>query len=141
MLHWTELKLEHIAAVPAQAAQVQPAAVQLLATAFEAQLSGVPEQAPAFQWQPAALAHASAATWLAQVAGCPEHAGVQVQPELSQEVGVAKLEQARGVPLQLVVYTQPAIFPHSVTFAALPHVFGVPLQLSVLMQPLALLHS
>ena len=77
---------------------MHPAAEQELLPWFAAQGSGVPAQAPAFQPQPAALEHASGATWLAQVAGCPEQAGAQLHPELLQLVAVANVGHASGTP-------------------------------------------
>ena len=132
--------MEHLAAVPAQAVQVQPAPVHAMLVSLASHASGVPEQAPALHLQPGTLTHVSVVTRLAQDAGWPLHAGVHEQPELPQSVEVTSAEQAVGAPIQEVVKMQPVIFAQAVESAAVLQSLAVPEQLSVEKQPLALPH-
>jgi hypothetical protein len=129
--HSTELKLEHLAGVPAQAVQVHAASVHAILVVFTSQALGVPVQEVPLQEQPGTLTQVWVVTRLAHAAGVPVHAGVHAQPESPQAVIVASVLHASGVPVQLVVKTQPAILPHAVASAAVLHAFGVPAQLSV----------
>jgi hypothetical protein len=67
-LHSAELKLAHCAAVPAQAAQVQPPSVHKTLVTFIEQASGVPVHVP-LQWQPETLLHVGALTRVVQAGG------------------------------------------------------------------------
>ena len=138
--HSTELSVEHLAAVPAHAVQVQPAPVHAMLVSFTSQASGVPVQAEPDHLQPETFTHVSVVTRLPQDAASPLHEGVQVQPEFSHSVEVASTGHAVGVPLHEVVNTQPAILPQAARSAAELQVLGEPLQLSVATQPFALPH-
>jgi len=67
-LHSTELKPAHCAAVPAQAAQLQPPSVHKMLVMFVEQASAVPVHVP-LQWQPETLLHVSALTRVVQAGG------------------------------------------------------------------------
>ena len=137
--HSTELSVEQAAMVPAHADQVQLAAVHDLALLLPAHGLGVPEQALAAHLQPDPLMQVSVVTRLAHVLGCPVHGESQVQPEASHVVELPRSTHAVAFPTHFVVNEQPSIFRHS--SAVCPaQALGVPMQLLVGSQPLPPAH-
>ena len=133
--------MEHSAALPAHAFQVQPASFeQAISPLFDSHAAATPPHEVPFQLQPAEVLQSAAETCVEHSTGVPVQAGCQVQPEPSHIVDVASVGHAVAVPVHEVVNTQPVILPQSVTLVAELQSFGVPVHELLAKQPLAMPH-
>ncbi len=140
-LHSAELKLAHCAAVPAQAAQVQPLSMHKPLVMLVAQASGVPVQEPA-QWQPETLLQVAALPRVVHAGGRPVQAGSQTQPESVHVMSEMSFGQTVAVPPHLLpAQLQPSTLRQAAEVFVVEQIVGAPEHVSVGAQPLAAEHS
>lgn len=136
--HSIELKVEHFAALPAQAAQLQPTAAQTTSVLFAEQGSGVPEHEPLHLQPPLQL---PAVTWVTQAGGCPVQAALHVHPGLVQVLADGSASQGMAVPTHfLPTQAQPVMASQLIASVGTLQLVTVPTQVSVPWQPLAFMH-